>query len=250
MDRQQIIISSANCKFSISFNDFEILNEKEGLRLDTEFPLSHLLVVKNNLLSLSLQPAAGQSNLTDIVQFHCAVVRIPRGSEEKETLLEWEFNQGNQKLPSLKWSKAVVTKEENEQWPKLKKIELTAALIEQVTQQYQRFWKALKAKDLNEISSMVIHREKIYAEALGISLSERMQMVLAIYENHIADAEFYLYDFMPQFFKPKLQMFGKVLSLQDSKDFNPIFFLSKDEKQTINIPLHFGIINEKLEVII
>ncbi len=246
-----ISFSSANCKYSISVNDFIILADSEGYQLNTEVPFNQLISDKNSI-QIQIWPINGENILSDIVSFTCAVkIKESRVKGSKE-IFGYNFSDSAKMLPALQLNKVIVIDHEAvvADWTKAEKIEINDATLAAVKAAYGKLWNALKTGDWNSIKQLIMLREKTYASCYGTSLNERLELSRSTYQSYFSNTTYELYEFLPDSFPPKLQCYGKIISLEDSKGFHPTFYLKRDESGSVNIQFYFALVDGTFRVVL
>lgn len=252
MDIYYLSIAVANCKYTVSINDFTLFKDDDGYQLHTEIAINQLIFGPLLSINAKLLPIQDKDSLTEIALFSINVIVKNRELKSESILFEYNFNEPKQQLPEFIFNKQLPVSKQNytPAWYSADFLELRPKLLTDLIAGYNNIWSLLESGDLNGLIKSVKLREETYADSHGLSMSDRLNLSLSTYQSHINDSDYTLYPFEPEHFHPKLQCFGKVISLEDEDGFHPVFFLKNDRSGAINIPLYFSMVNDELKVVL
>jgi hypothetical protein len=252
MEIYYVSLSAANCKYKLQINDFLLLRENTGYQISTDLSFNQLIIKPNIILNIELLPIENQQFLTEIVSFECIIFSKSKGTESKNILYEYKFTDSNKNLTQSIFQKIITIPglKYTPVWDTGEQLGIDQKTLYELYIVYQKLWNALKTKDINLLKELISLREETYAFSYGNTLEERTEFSIATYRSHLSDPDFFLFDFKPDSFKPKLHCFGKVISLEDEEGFQPVFFLKRDKQEVINIPAFYSKIKGVFRIVL
>lgn len=242
--------NAENCLYEVRVNDFCIIKEKSGLKLVSREPLNYLIYGKSFTLSININPIKGKNVLDETVSFSCAIVSSD--GNRRNNIFTYQLEPSQLFTPELIINQVITTTDSKitPAWTKGSLIQINEDIIGVVLKEYVKIWNFFKSKEINKMMDYFAIKEQTYAAAFGITVEERMKESIAEYNSMVNDTEYDLFDIKPQFFNPKIQCYGKVISLEDELGFHPVFFFSKDKKNSIKIQTYFAMIDKQLKVVL
>jgi hypothetical protein len=245
-------LTAANCKYEVQVNNFSLFKETIGYQVNTELAFNQLIIKPALVLNIDITPINTQPSLNEIVSFECRVFSKIKNLETETTLYQYRFKDTYKNLPKFNLQETILLNEMKyiPIWSKGESLEINPQTVSELYYSYQTLWHTLKNNDINYLKELISLREETYASCYGNSLEERYEFSLSTFKSHLKDNEYHLFEFKPEAFNPKLQCFGKVISLEDEDGFQPVFFLKNDMQGSINIPAYYSKIKGAFRIVL
>ncbi len=250
MNKYKFYLSAENCLYEVKVNDFCILEELEGYKLVSYEPINHLIGDGAFHLSIHIRPISSKQMIDDSISYSCRITCNDGNGEY--TVFEIGSLEEFSNLPEARIEEVIPVQNTNSAplWLSGNIMKIDNELISLVLSQYVQVWELFRSKNIQKLLDLLAVREKTYADAFGLSVNERRSECMEEYTSFVNDPDYILFDLKPQFFKPKLQGFGKLFSLEDSQGFHPVFFSRKDKKGCIKIQAYFALLDGELKIVL
>ena len=233
-------VEAANVRFTIRVNDFAAATEHEGGHQNFRLPINHLLIGGKAEISCQLRPGEGHTLLSDDTLFFCDIRQEDAGGE---TILwpGYRLTAAAHNTPATiaQGALAAPAAAVPTLLADLPVLDIQGPAVQQMMRAYQALWQQFSIGNLEALMDTFALREKIFADAYGEPLAERADRSRNIYRTCISDPGYRLFDWSPQHFQPRVDAYGRLLSLQDPDGNHPIIFL-KSAGTFVTIPVYFG----------
>jgi hypothetical protein len=242
--------SANNCKYDARVSDFPVLFDNNGYQLNTIVPLNHLIFENYLLLVIKILPIDGQPTLNKIASLNIRIFSVNENGKTENTLFEFSSNFNENQVPEYYLKKQIPIEhlENNLAWVKGENIKLNKQVVLQLNQKYQNIWRSFKTNDLKTLEQDIELREICYATSYGVKTDTRTLESMEEYSSFINDHDYDLFDLKLDYFTIKLACMNKVIYMEDDEGFHPIFFLRKNKKGSINIPIYLSLLAGEFKI--
>lgn len=243
------------CNYQIYVNDFKIFNEFRGFPLNSEFNFNEWIYASVSNVKMIVSPMPGQQTFDYEASVTISVFCRDKSDTNHENKIEvaklaTPVFSASSPVPfafnvSFPTSVPFLTQISNASVLKLEQ-----KLIDEAIKVYKEIHILFSSKDIAAIEQKINTREDEYAGVYYDSPSERKNDTLKKLIKYFGNLNLEVWELALQHFTPKLYCGGRIITMEDSRDFSPIFMVDRKERSSVSFPFYFMISKENNEFLV
>lgn len=253
-----IQINAVAINFEIRINDIPLFTMRKGRPTVTELPMNPLIFSGVNEISITIWPTADNDGYPDHAStvFECYQRPIDALRTDRVQIGKVNFppNLSSPRTKNATLKESIKLRINNDAFNPLWNTATTLSWEDEevtaVNNVYRKYEQALRKKDINEILTLTLEKDKHYAHVFFTTLAEQQQEQRDFLSEMFGDNNFKIVAFEKHNIRPLICANGKLITFLNQDNRSPLQFYNKEEKITKSFPIYIGKIKEIFTILL